>query len=160
MLDLACGQGRHARFLASRGYAVLACDRDAQALASLADLPGVETSQVDLENGMPWPFPGNLFSAIVVTNYLHRPLFPRLVEALAPGGVLIYETFALGNELHGKPSNPAFLLKPDELLEAFRSALSIVAFEQGETVTPRPAIVQRLCAVRGAGLANALASRT
>lgn len=160
MLDLACGQGRHARFLASRGHAVLACDRDQQALASLTDAPGIETAQVDLENGTPWPFPGVRFSAIVVTNYLHRPLFPRFVEALAPDGVLLYETFALGNELHGKPSNPAFLLNPDELLEAFRTALRVVAFEQGETVMPRPASVQRLCAVRGAGLANSLESRT
>lgn len=160
MLDLACGQGRHARFLASRGHTVLASDRDMQALASLTDAPRIEAAHVDLENGTPWPFPGMRFSAIVVTNYLHRPLFPWLVEALAPGGVLIYETFALGNELHGKPSNPEFLLKPDELLEAFRPVLRVVAFEQGETVTPRPAIVQRLCAVRGAGLANVLESRT
>lgn len=160
VLDLACGQGRHARFLASRGHTVLACDRDGQALASLTDAPGVETVQVDLENGASWPFPDMQFSAIVVTNYLHRPLFPRLVEALAQGGVLIYETFALGNELHGKPSNPAFLLKPDELLEVFRPTLAVVAFEQGETAIPRPAIVQRLCAVRGAGLANSLESCT
>lgn len=160
VLDLACGQGRHARFLAGRGHIVLACDRDVQALASLVDVQGVTTVQADLENGAPWPFSGLHFSAIVVTNYLHRPLFARLIEALAPGGVLIYETFALGNELHGKPSNPAFLLKPDELLEAFRPRLRVVAFEQGETIIPRLAVVQRLCALHGENRLYSLESRT
>lgn len=159
MLDLACGQGRHAVYLADRGHAVLACDRDPLAMASMAGVPGIETALADLENASPWPFSGKRFAAIVVTNYLHRPLFPRLVEALAPGGVLIYETFALGNELFGKPSNPAFLLNPDELLEAFRPELSVVAFEQGETARPKPAIVQRLCAVRGTVPGSALNPR-
>ena len=149
VLDLACGHGRHARLLAARGCRVLAVDRDAAALASLADVAGVVTLRADLE-GAPWPFPPARFAAVVVTNYLHRPLFEPLVGALAPGGVLVYETFMLGNERFGKPSNPEFLLRPGELLEVVRARLEVVAFEQGRVETPRPAMVQRICAVRGA----------
>lgn len=148
VLDLACGEGRHARLLAGRGHPVLACDRDARALATLAGVPGIETVRADLEDGSPWPFAGSRFGAVVVTNYLHRPRFADLSDALAPGGVLIYETFASGNELYGKPSNPAFLLERDELMAAFGRALVVTGFEQGMTAHPKPAIVQRLCAVR------------
>jgi SAM-dependent methyltransferase len=147
-LDLACGGGRHARFLAARGHAVTAVDRDAGALAALADVPGVTAVQADLEAG-PWPLPGRTFDAVVVTHYLHRPLFPAIEAALAEGGVLLYETFMRGNERHGRPTRPEFLLAPGELLAAF-PGLSVVAFEQGEVQAPRPAVVQRLCAVRGA----------
>ncbi len=150
VLDLACGHGRHVRLLAGMGHAVEAVDRDAEALAGLASLAGVTISHADLENG-PWPYAGRKFDGIVVTNYLHRPLFPRLVEALADGGVLIYETFMSGNARFGRPSNPEFLLQPNELLEVFASQLHVVAFEQGELAQPKPAVVQRLCAVRGAG---------
>jgi hypothetical protein len=108
----------------------------------------VETVLADLEDGSPWPFGAGLFGGIVVTNYLHRPLFPVLAGALAPGGVLIYETFALGNERFGKPSNPDFLLQRDELMQAFGRNLVVVGFEQGCVERPKPAIVQRLCAVR------------
>jgi SAM-dependent methyltransferase len=149
-LDLACGSGRHARLLAELGHPVEAVDRDAEAVAGLASLAGVTTSQADIENSA-WPYAGRKFAGIVVTNYLHRPLFPRLVESLAEGGVLIYETFMLGNERFGRPSNPEFLLRPGELLEAFGAGLAVVAFEQGEVAQPKPAVVQRLCAVRGAG---------
>ena len=150
VLDLACGRGRHVRLLAGMGHAVEAVDRDAQALAGLSSLPGVTTRRADLENG-PWPYAGRRFDGIVVTNYLHRPLFPHLVAALAEGGVLIYETFMLGNERFGRPSNPEFLLRPDELLEAFGKPLRVVAFEQGEVALPKPAAVQRLCAIKGEG---------
>lgn len=150
VLDLACGGGRHARFLAGLGHAVAAVDRDAAMLAGLAGLAGVTTLQADLEGG-PWPCPGRSFAGIIVTNYLHRPLFPALADALAGGGVLIYETFMLGNERFGRPSNPDFLLRPGELLEAFGARLTVVAFEQGEVAMPKPAVVQRLCAIRGAG---------
>jgi SAM-dependent methyltransferase len=143
VLDVACGAGRHARFLAGLGLRVLGVDRDPGALAGVA---GVELRVADLEGG-PWPLGDERFDGVVVTNYLHRPLFPRLVEALAPGGVLIYETFALGNERYGRPSNPDFLLQPNELLERAR-ALRPVAFEQGAVARPKPAVVQRLCAVR------------
>lgn len=147
VLDIACGSGRHARFFASRGCAVEAIDRDAAALASLEGIPGITTRCADLEGG-PWPYAGQFFSAIVVTNYLHRPLFPHLVAGLAAQGVLIYETFALGNERYGRPSNPNFLLKPGELLEVVRSRLSVIAYEDGFVEEPKPAMIQRICAQR------------
>lgn len=150
VLDLACGHGRHARFLEAGGWRVMAVDRDAAALAGLAGHSGIEAVEADLETGA-WPLGGRRFDGIVVANYLHRPLFPRLIEALAEGGVLIYETFMLGNERFGRPSNPDFLLRPNELLELFAGRLNVVAFEQGEVAQPRPAVVQRLCAVRGTG---------
>ncbi len=100
--------------------------------------------QADLEDGSPWPFPGQRFGGIVVTNYLHRPLLPVLAQSLAEGGVLIYETFMVGNEKYGKPSNPKFLLQPGELLQAF-GGLTVVAFEQGST---ERAVVQRICVIR------------
>jgi len=107
---------------------------------------GARFIRVDLEDGSPWPFAGERFEGVVVTNYLHRPLFARLMESLAPGGVLIYETFMLGNERFGKPSNPAFLLRPGELLETFKE-LAVKGFEEGEVAEPKPAMIQRLCAV-------------
>lgn len=149
VLDLACGRGRHARLLAERGHAVTAVDRDREALAALAGAPGIEPLYADLEDGAPWPFGGRRFAAVVVFNYLHRPLFPHLAAALAGGGVLIYETFAAGNERFGRPSNPHFLLRPGELLDAFGPLLGIVAFEQGRVARPKAAVIQRLCALRG-----------
>jgi len=131
MLDLACGYGRHARYFAARGAHVVAVDRDATALATLSATAGIESREVDLE-GAPWPLAGEHFDAIVVSHYLHRPLFPHLRAALAPDGVLLYETFALGNEAYGRPANPAFLLRPGELLElaaAPPQPLTVVAFE-------------------------------
>jgi SAM-dependent methyltransferase len=148
VLDLACGAGRHARMLAARGHAVLAVDRDREALAALAALPDIETLAADLEDGSPWPIGARRFAGVVVVNYLHRPLMPLLAAALEDGGVLVYETFAAGTERFGKPSNPHFLLRPGELLDAFRPALSVVAFEQGRVERPKQAIVQRLCARR------------
>jgi len=150
VLDVASGAGRHARFFASRGHPVTAIDRDAAALASMEGVPGIQTIAADIEGG-PWPLAAHAqFAAVVVTNYLHRPLFPQLLGALAPGGVLIYETFAQGNETVGKPSNPAFLLAPGELLDAVRGPLRVVAFQDGFLAEPRPAYVQRICAVREA----------
>jgi len=148
VLDLACGTGRHARLLAGIGHEVTAVDRDAEALAALAGVARVTTLQADLEGGNPWPLPGRSFAGIVVTNYLYRPLFPDLLAALAPGGVLIYETFALGNERFGRPTNPHFLLHAGELLDAFSAALTVVAFEQGYVSDPYPAVVQRFCGAR------------
>lgn len=148
VLDLACGRGRHSLLMAARGYQVESVDRDAQALSviSAAD-PTILTRHCDLERG-PWPYYGRVFDGIVVTNYLYRPLLPMLLKALDTNGVLIYETFMVGNERFGKPSNPAFLLRPGELLDMVRQRLKVVAFEQGEVSTPRPAVVQRLCASR------------
>ena len=117
-------------------------DRDRQ------EIPGARFLRADLEDGSPWPLGTERFEGIVVTNYLHRPLFPLLEAALAAGGVLIYETFMVGNERYGKPSNPAFLLRPGELREAFRN-LALKGFEEGPVVSPKPSMIQRLCAVRG-----------
>ncbi len=145
VLDLACGAGRHSRWLAKRGFEVVAVDRDP---GLFPDPPaGVSLVGADLEAG-PWPFPGRRFDAIVVTNYLHRPLLPVLAASLEPGGVLLYETFARGNERFGKPSNPEFLLAPGELLEAVRGRLRVLAYEDLVVEAPRPAAVQRLCARR------------
>lgn len=137
VLDVASGSGRHSRIFT--GLEVIAVDRDAQSI------PGVRFVRADLEDGSPWPFAGQRFGGIVVTNYLHRPLLPVLAQSLAEQGVLIYETFMLGNEKFGKPSNPDFLLRPGELLQAF-AQLAVVAFEQGQT---EKAVVQRICVIRG-----------
>jgi SAM-dependent methyltransferase len=147
VLDLACGMGRHARFLAERGHQVDAVDRDAAALECLRAVDGVHGVCVDLEANV-WPFSGRSWLGIVAANYLHRPLFPALIASLAPGGVLIYETFMVGNERFGRPSTPAFLLGPGELMNLCGDGLSVIAFEQGEVSRPRPAVVQRICAVR------------
>ena len=149
VLDVACGAGRHARFLAAQGFEVCAVDR---APGLFPDPPrGVTLVGADLEAG-PWPFAGRRFDAIVVTHYLHRPLLPVLVDSLEPGGVLVYETFARGTERFGKPSNPEFLLAPGELLQAVGGKLRIVAYEDLVVDSPRPAAIQRLCARReGAG---------
>jgi SAM-dependent methyltransferase len=146
VLDLACGFGRHSRHLAGLGFRVEAVDRDPEAIAHLADVPGVTAAVADIENG-PWPFAGRRFAAVVVSRYLWRPLFPLILDALAPEGVLLYETFALGNQKFGKPSNPDFLLRPGELLDVVRGRLEVVAFEDLYVEELRPAMVQRICAV-------------
>jgi SAM-dependent methyltransferase len=147
VLDLACGHGRHMRWFVARGHAVTGVDRSAGAIHAVASLG--EAVEADIENG-PWPLlaGGALreFDAVVVTNYLWRPLFDCILRSLAPGGVLIYETFASGNETVGKPSRPDFLLRPGELLEAF-VPLRMVAFEDGFQGAPAR-FVQRLAAVR------------
>jgi SAM-dependent methyltransferase len=145
-LDLAAGSGRHTRLLLDRGYRVRAIDRNIAALTALTG-PKCTVEAVDLETGAPWPLGGD-YEGIVVANYLHRPLLAAIAAALAPGGAVIYETFAQGNERFGRPHNPDFLLQPGELLEAF-AALTIIAFEQGEVALPRPAVIQRVAAVNG-----------
>jgi len=146
VLDLAAGSGRHVRLLRDRGFAVCAVDRDTTVLSAFAG-PGCEVRRIDLETDNRWQL-GNDYDGIIVTNYLHRPLLPAIARALARGGVLIYETFARGNERFGRPRNPDFLLRPGELLEAFKT-LTVVAFEEGEVSVPRPAVIQRLAAVLG-----------
>jgi SAM-dependent methyltransferase len=147
VLDVACGHGRHARLFAARGCYVVAVDRDAAALAVLADEPRIATRAQDLEAGGP-VLGGERFDAIVVVNYLHRPLLPELLAALADDGVLLYETFARGNEAYGRPANPDFLLEPGELLQVIAGRLVAVAFEQGHFSAPdRDAVVQRIVAV-------------
>ena len=146
VLDVACGHGRHARWFAARGHAVDAVDRNADALAMLTGVANVTPQLADIEVDV-WPYPPGVFAGVVVTNYLHRALFPVLLDALTPGGVLIYETFAVGNERFGRPSNPDFLLKPGELLDAVRGRLRVHAYEDLVVDIPRPASVQRICAV-------------
>lgn len=161
VMDLACGAGRHSRLLATLGHPVLAVDRSGEMLALAAGVgAGIQTMQVDLETGDPvqsWPFGTNRFAGIVVANYLHRPLWPLLTASLAERGVLIYETFALGNEQFGKPSNPDFLLAHGELLDVAREyGLHVVAYEDGYVSAPKPAMVQRICMVRAG---NAVAAQ-
>lgn len=148
ILDLACGNGRNARWLAQQGWQVEAVDRDAEVLAGLRGLERIDVRQENLEGG-PWPFAGQAFDGIVVCRYLHRPLLPLLAEHLAPDGVLIYETFMAGQEQFGRPRNPDFLLQPGELLQTYGATLTVVAFEQGLVESPNPAMIQRICARRG-----------
>ena len=153
LLDVAAGGGRHSLFFAGRGHAVTAVDRDVSALPRQSGIepgiePGIEIVAADLEGGSAWPLPGRAFGGVVVTNYLHRPLFPALLDALTPGGVLLYETFMVGNERFGRPSNPDFLLKDGELLEIVRGRFSVVAYEARLVSEPRMAMVQRIAARR------------
>jgi len=157
VLDVACGNGRHARHFAALGHPVEAVDRDPDMPVRLAGIPGVSARTADLE-GAPWPYPGVQFAGIVVVNYLHRPLIPQLLAALAPDGVLIYETFAAGNERYGRPTNPAFLLQPGELLEAVRHRLRVIAYEDLTVAEPRPARIQRICAVKSPDLPDSNSS--
>lgn len=143
VLDVACGHGRHMRWFAQRNHPVVGVDRSPEAIELVAALG--EAVIADIENG-PWPFPGRRFAGVVVTNYLWRPVLPRILDCVAPGGVLIYETFARGNETVGKPSRPDFLLQPGELLRAC-DGLRVVGFEDGFLDRPER-FVQRIAAVR------------
>jgi SAM-dependent methyltransferase len=145
VLDVACGRGRHMRWFAGRGHPVTGIDRDAEAIAAVAPLG--EAIAADIENG-PWPLPGETFAGVVVTNYLWRALMPAVLASVAPGGVLLYETFAEGNETVGKPSRPAFLLRHGELLQLCQG-LHVVAYEDGFLDDP-DRFVQRIAAVRPA----------
>lgn len=146
VLDLACGAGRHVRFLAQAGFQVEAVDRD---VSGLVLSPRIVTRQIDLEAG-PWPYSSGEFDGIIVTNYLHRPLFPHLCEALAGGGVLIYETFSEGNQHVGRPRNPDFLLKSGELIERVQGLLEVNAYEELCVIRGGRAVIQRICATRAA----------
>ena len=146
VLDVACGSGRHVRWFAGRGARVTGVDRDAEALAPLQGLG--ELVMADIENG-PWPFAGRRFDAVVVTNYLWRPLLPTLVDSVAPNGLLLYETFAAGNETVGRPSRPDFLLRPGELLAAVQGRLRVIGYEDGFLAGP-DRFVQRIAAVHEA----------
>jgi SAM-dependent methyltransferase len=150
VLDVAAGSGRHTTWLAARGHVVTAVDRDAAAMAPLNGIAEVVVADIE---GATWPLPGRRFDAVIVANYLWRPLLPTLTASLAEGGVLLYETFASGNETVGRPSRPDFLLAPGELLDA-APGLRIVAYEDGFLSRP-DRFVQRLAAVRERGDAAA-----
>ncbi len=154
VLDVACGNGRHTRFLLQRRQRVLAVDKVVSSIADLEGNPELEVLQVDLESDDVFPLAGRRFEGVVVTNYLYRPLLRDLMGAVAPGGVLIYETYAKGHERFGPPTNPDFLLEPGELLEAVRGRLAVIAYENGMVNEPRPAIVQRICAIRRTDVAD------
>jgi SAM-dependent methyltransferase len=132
VLDVACGRGRNARWLASRGMRVTGIDCDHAALEGLRSV--IECVHADLE-GAPWPIPGRQFNAVVVTNYLWRPLWPDLLRALAPAGVMLAETFADGQQTVGRPTRPEFLLQHGELLQLCRG-LQVVAYEEGVLEAP------------------------
>ena len=164
VLDVACGQGRHARWFYERNHHLALVDRAQAAIDSIASVipaRNCEAVVADIENG-PWPFARRQFAAVVVTNYLWRPLLPTLLDSLQPGGVLIYETFTQGNETVGKPSRSDFLLRPGELLEVCQ-ALRVVAFEDGFQQAPdgsAPRFIQRIVAVRATGAGAAPARYT
>ncbi len=147
VLDLACGGGRHGRYFLERGHAVTFIDRDVSGVRDLARREGVEIIEADLESEPGWPLGARRFACVVVTNYLWRPLLPALAGAVDEGGVLIYETFALGNEAYGRPRNPDHLLRPGELLEALGGVLRVVAYEHGVRRHPKPRVIQRISAV-------------
>lgn len=151
--DIACGGGRHGRLFLGRGHPVLFADRDVGGVADLAGRPEVEIVQADFEGGAAWPLAGRRFAGVVVTNYLWRPILPRIIELVGPGGLLLYETFARGNEAFGRPSNPDFLLKPGELFEAVRGKLAVLAYAQRVVDAPRPAVIQHIAARRAGGAA-------
>lgn len=148
VLDLACGGGRHGRLFRERGHPVTFVDIDVTGLQDLQGDPGATVIAADLEGGDAWPLGTSGFGAVVVTNYLWRPLMPQIVAAVAPGGILIYETFAVGNEKYGKPDNPDFLLHPNELARAVINDLEITAYRHGFREQPKPAVVQAIAATR------------
>lgn len=152
VLDLACGAGRHVRMLLVHGHRVLAVDRDIDGLADLSGESRLKTLRWDLEDGRPWPFAGERFKGVLVTNYLHRPTLGRTLGLVAPRGLLIYETFGVGNERYGRPSNPDFLARPGEIAALARRAGFSIAADSHRTVTsPRPAVIHRVLARRRAG---------
>lgn len=148
ILDIAAGSGRHTEYLLDKGHVVISVDKDVSHLTQIEN-PRLSVTQLDLEVSQSWPFKSGAFAGVVVTNYLHRPLFPHIIKALAVGGFLIYETFARGNEEFGKPTNPDYLLEPGELIQVTLGCLHIVAYEDLTVEEPNPARIQRICAFKG-----------
>lgn len=152
VLDVAAGGGRHVRYFADKGHAVVAVDKNTDPLASYKVSHGCEVIGADLEDGSPWPVGGRTFDAVVVCNYLYRPLFDQLIESVAPDGVLLYETFARGNEVYNRPRNPDHLLKAGELVDLIRGRLQIVAYQHGIIDGDEcPGVKQMICAVNNLG---------
>lgn len=148
VVDIACGGGRHGRLFLDRGHPVTFVDIDVSGVTDLQGAPGVEIVATDLEGSAAWPLSGRRFDGVVATNYLWRPILSRIVGLAGPGGLLLYETFARGNEAYGRPRNPDFLLEPGELFEAARGRLEVIAYEQRVIAEPKPAVIQRMAARR------------
>ena len=151
VLDIACGNGRHTRYFADRGHKVTAVDRDISGLADLQENKNVEPIKIDLEKNLIFSkniLSNNSYNAVIVTNYLWRPLMPHIISAVDNDGILIYETFSSGNEVFGKPNNPEYLLQPAELLKLVNGDLEVIAYESGMIKIPQVAIIQRICAIK------------
>ncbi len=148
VLDLACGSGRHGRFLLEKGFNVVFLDRDTSQLDWVPDVFKSQVIKHDLENGTNWDFLPNSFDAVVVTNYLYRPIFPDLLSIIDEGGVLIYETFSKGNEIYGKPTNSNYLLEPEELIDLVRPSMRLVSFKEGYSNEGKESITQKIVAVK------------
>ena len=146
ILDLAGGAGRHARFLARKGFKLLLVDNQIEKAKDLQNVEGIKLMEYDVENGNPLPFSASSFQGIVVTNYLYRPIFPQLLCLLDDGGVLIYETFAVGHEKYGRPTNPDYLLKSGELIKLVGSKMRIIEYQERLITQPAKAYVQRIVA--------------
>ena len=151
VLDLACGGGRHGRLFLDRGHPTTFLDKDVSVMSDLTGVEGAEILEANLEDGSPFPLSGRSFSAVIVTCYLHRPIFADILALVAPGGVLLYETFAMGNEAYGHPARQAYLLEEGELLERVDSRFTIRGYEHGYDEQPKPGVRQRICAVRKGG---------
>ena len=148
ILDLAGGSGRHTRFLTQKGFKLLLLDNDIAKAKHLQDVENIVLMEYDLEDGNALPFPKSSFQGVVVTNYLYRPIFPQLLDLLDDGGILIYETFAVGNEKYGRPTNPDYLLKSGELISLVSSQMRIIAYEECLVGRPAKAYVQRITAAK------------
>lgn len=152
MLDVAAGGGRHARFFADQGHHVTVVDRNVEPLKAIGDTHGCEVIEADLEDGSPWPLKGRTFDAVIVCNYLNRPLFDRLINSLATNGIFLYETFALGNEVYNRPRNPEHLLKSGELLDHVAGKLQVISYQHGILQGDEcPGVKQMICAVNNLG---------
>lgn len=148
VLDIAAGGGRHARFFADKGYQVTVVDRNVEPLNALGGTHGCEVIEADLEDGSPWPLHERTFDAVIVCNYLYRPLFERLIYSLATNGIFLYETFALGNEVYNRPRNPDHLLKSGELLDHVAGKLQVISYQHGILQGDEcPGVKQMICAV-------------
>ena len=148
VLDLACGSGRHGQYFLRLGHDTVFVDKNTAALNELVGHERTEITEADLETDAGWPLGRRTFGAVIVANYLWRPILPNIVAAIAPGGLLLYETFALGNEAYGRPRNPDFLLRPGELLDIVRGQLDMLAYEQIYQDVPSPRVIQHIAARR------------
>jgi SAM-dependent methyltransferase len=157
VLDVACGGGRHGRYFLKSGHSVSFLDKNLDGVADIAGVAGIEMILADLENGDPWPLEHHQFATVIVVNYLHRPILPAIFEAVAPGGILLYETFAQSNKRYGRPRNPDYLLAPGELLDAVAGRLTTIAYQHGALGDDKSrAVKQCIAAVNGPAETNVI----